>query len=231
MLIAGIIVIVIGAGLFWLSNKQKLTSQAMSKTKAVPIDQLQSNTQAEVQGTVEADHPLQTPFSKRDCVYYEYDVEKEVRRRNQQGQIETDWENVEGDKKRTSFKITDSTGEVAVNPDKATIEPEDLGEQRYRRGDRFDNDILGSIINAVSDSNVRVTERALLTGNNGYVFGFVDEGAHGLEFKKGSQDFLISHKTEEQVQKSTARSATAMKVFGIIGFVVGVVLIVMSFTG
>lgn len=231
MLAAGIIIIIIGGGFFWLSKKQQKTSAAMQQSKAVPINQLQTNTQAEVQGTVVAKNPLTTPFSNRPCVYYKYEVEKEVRRRDSEGHLETDWEQVEEDDKKIPFMIEDKTGQVLVNPEGATIEARNLGEQRFRRGERFSNDILRNIISSISDSNTRVTEEALLVGEPAYIFGHLAEGSDGLEFNKGDKNFLISHKSEEEVQKSTARSATFMKVLGIIGLIVGAVLAIMSFTG
>lgn len=233
MLGGGIIVIAVGALFFWLANKQKQTSEAMQKQKAVPTNQLQSNMQAEVQGNVVAQNPLKTPFSDRECVYYEFEVEKEVRRRGRGADgrptTETDWETVEQDKKMIPFFIEDSAGKVAVNPEGATIEPRDLGEQRFRRGERFGNDFLRNLLSSVSDANMRVSEKALFVSEPAYVFGHVTEGAQGLEFNKSGKKFLISHKSEEKVEKSTARTATTMKVLGIIGLIGGVILIVASF--
>lgn len=231
MLAAGIIIIIIGGGLFWLSKKQQKTSAAMQKSKPVPINQLQANAQAEVQGTVVAKNPLTTPFSNRECVYYKYEVEKEVRRRDSEGHLETDWEQVEEADKMIPFMIKDKTGQVMVDPEGAAIEARDLGEQRFRRGERFGSDILRNILSSISDSNTRVNEEALLVGEPAYIFGYLAEGPNGLEFKKNGKDFLISCKSEEEVQKSTARTATTMKILGIIGLVVGVILAIMSFTG
>ncbi|MFC1687557.1 GIDE domain-containing protein [Patescibacteria group bacterium] len=233
MFIGGIVVIVVGGLLLLFANKQKQTSDAMQKQKAVPTNQLQSNMQAEVQGNVVTQNPLKTPFSDRECVYYEFEVEKEVRRRGRgtdgRPTTETDWETVEQDKKMIPFFIEDSAGKVAVNPEGATIEPRDLGEQRFRRGERFGNDFLRNLLSSVSDANMRASEKALFTGESAYVFGHVTEGAQGLEFNKSGKEFLISHKSEEQVQKSTARTATTMKVLGFIGLLGGIILMVYSF--
>ncbi|MBU0598604.1 E3 ubiquitin ligase family protein [Patescibacteria group bacterium] len=229
MLIAGIVVGLLGLVFLWLSKKQKFTSLAMKQSKAVSVNTLQPNTQAEVQGNIVMDNPLRTPFSNRECAYYEYEVEKETRERNQQGQIETDWETVESDKKSAPFYIDDGTGKIMVNPDGATIEPRDLGEQRFRRGERFGNNILSNILSSVADFNTRVNEKALFTNEHAYVFGHVTEGSQGLVFQKGDKDFVISHKSEEEVEKSTARSAMGMKVLGVIGIVVGIGLIIYSF--
>jgi len=233
MLIVGIIIIAVGSLFLWLAKKQKQSSQAMQQQKAVPTNQLQAGALAEVQGTVVASSPLKTPFSNRDCVYYEFEVEKEVRRRgcdaNGRPTMETDWETVEQDEKKIPFFIKDSAGKVAVNPEGATIEPKDLGEQHFRRGERFNHDFLRNILSNISDTNTRVTEKALFVGEPAYVFGHVSEGAQGLEFSKQGKNFLISYKSEEQVEKSTARSATAMKIFGYIGLVVGIILAIYSF--
>jgi len=229
MLAGGIIIFLVGAGLFWLSKKQQKTSQTMARAKSVPIDQLQANTQAEIQGTITANQPLQTPFSKRDCVYYEYEVERETRKRDQEGRLHTEWETVSEDKRSVPFMVKDQTGSVAVNPEGATIETEDLGEQLIRRGDIYDNEFLRDVVNAFSETPMRVQEKALLANNPAYIFGYVTEGSEGLEFKNNGKDFVISHRSEEEVEKSTARSATTMKVLGIIGLVAGVILAIYSF--
>lgn len=160
-------------------------------------------------------------------------VEKEVRRRGRgtdgRPTMEIDWETVEQDSKQIPFMIKDQAGQVAVNPEGATIEPKDLGEQRFRRGERFDNNVLQNIMSSISDANTRVTEKALFVNEPAYVFGHVSEGAQGLEFSKGGKEFLISHKSEEQVEKSTTRTATVMKVLGYIGLIVGVIIAIYSF--
>ncbi len=229
MLIVGIITIGVGGLLFWLSKKQADTSQELKSSSVVPIRDLQAGTQAEIQGIVTAQNPLRTPFGQRDCVYYEYEVEKEVRERNAQGQMETDWETVEQDDQQMAFTIDDGTGQVAVKPDGATLEARDLGEQRFRRGDRFNNSLLQNIFSAIADVNTRVTEKALLAGEPAYVYGLVRQGSNGLEIAKGDKKMIISYRSEEEVEKSTARTATVMKVLGIIGLVGGVILVIYSF--
>lgn len=229
MIFAGIIVGVLGLLFLWLSKKQKATSQAMQQTKVVPISELKSNTQAEVQGTVVMENPMQTPFGNQACAYYEYEVEKEVRERNAEGQLETNWETAEQDKKMAPFYIEDGSGKIRVEPEGATIEPRDLGERRFRRGENFSNNILSNILSSVADHNTRVTEKALLVNESAYAFGWVSEGPQGLTLKKGDKDFMISHRSEAEVEKSTARTATGMKVLGIISIIAGIALIIYSF--
>lgn len=47
--------------------------------------------------------------------------------------------------------------------------------------------------------------------------------------KKGNNDFIISYRSEEEVEKSMAKKAMIFKVLGFIGIIGGVVLAVYSF--
>ncbi len=230
MLIVGIFAAGLGGLFLWLAKKQKATSTSMKQSSVSPIQKVQPDTQAEIYGKVVCQSPLQTPFSNQPCVYYEYEVEKEVWERDNDGRMETNWETVEEDKKQIPFYIDDGSGKIKINPDGATIEPRDLGEKRWQRGQRFNNSLLENIFSGLTNFNARVSERALMANENAYVFGYVTKTAEGYCMQKHDKKFLISYRTEEEVEKRTARSATIMKVLGIAGIILGIGLVIYSFT-
>jgi len=229
MLIAGIVLIVLGIIFWFLGKKKKSTSDEMTKTKSVPIGQLIAGAQQEAQGTVACAQPLQTPFTKQPCVYYSYEVEREVRTQNPQGQPATRWERVDSNASSIPFQITDASGSITVNPEHASIEGRDMGEQWIEQNNLASFGMLRITTASFMGGSLRAKEKALLVGGNAYVFGLVNQGSQGLEFQKGNESFVISYKTEEEVEKSTKRSAMLMKVFSVIGVVAGVALAVYSF--
>ena len=228
MLYAGIIVFLLGGLFIFLGQKKKKTQAEMSKTKSVPISQLQPNQQVEIQGTVVVGHPLQTPFSKRDCVYYEYKLERETQTKDSQGRSYLRWERVSENKNSMPFWLQDATGKVAVYPENAQVEAQPLGELFVRQGDILQNQFLKNAVNLLTGYNTRVSERALFTNSPAYVFGYVTQGQQGLTIQKGQKGFIISYKSEEEVEKGMARSSIIFKVLGILVIIGGVAMVIYS---
>lgn len=224
MIYVGIIILVIGIVLIIFAQKKKKTQTELSKTKSLPISQLQPNTKAEIQGTVSTSQPMQTPFSKRDCVYYAYEMEREVQTTDQQGRPQRRWETVSRDKKSIPFRVRDQTGQIAVYPERANIDAQPLGEQFVRPGDSMSNPILQSAVNLLTGYKTRINERALLANMSVYIFGYVIQTNQGLVIQKGEGDFIISYKSEEEMEKSMVRSANLMTIGGIIAIIAGIAL-------
>jgi hypothetical protein len=226
MLYVGIIVFLLGGLFIFLGQKKKKTQTEMSKTKSVSINQLQPNQQAEIQGTIVVSHPLQTPFSKRDCVYYEYKLERETQTKDSQGRSYIRWERVSENKNSMPFWLQDATGRVAVYPENAQVEAQPLGELFVQQGDILQNQFLKNVVNLLTGYNTKVSESALFTNSPAYVFGYVTQGQQGLAIQKGQGGFVISYKSEEQVEKSMARSAILLKVLGVLAIIGGIAFFV-----
>lgn len=229
MIYAGVIILIIGAVLFIFAGKRKKTQGEMAKTKSIPINQLREGQPAEIQGIVASSQPMKTPFSKKDCVYYEYELERETQVKDQQGRASLRWETLSQDRRNIPFWIQDKTGQVVVYPEKADIDGQPLGEQFVQAGETLSNPLFRNFVNAISGFRTKVNEEALLVGSLVYVFGNVVRTDQGLAIQKGPGEYIISYKSEEQVEKAMGRSATAMKVLGIIGVIGGIILTVYSF--
>jgi hypothetical protein len=226
MFIFGIIVVVLGGGLLYGGSRQKKTGSAMQQSKVIPINQAAEGSQIEIEGTTACASPLQTPYSKQNCVAYEYTIEREERTMNAQNIPTTHWEHVSSDKQSVPFVVQDASGSIAVNPDRASLDLQNYGEQLVRAGDATDNPIFKTVLNVMMNANTRVREKALVVGTHVYVFGNVEKNAAGLQIAKGTGDFVISYKTEAQIEKAKARSAMTMTIIGVIAIIGGVALVI-----
>lgn len=221
----------IGALFIYLSKRKKESQSRLAMTKKRPVNEIRAGEQVEVQGLARADHPLITPFSKQECVYYEYNLEKEVEERDKEGRISHNWENVKSGDEKIDFYLEDGTGQVKIINDKARIEARDLGERFIEPGESLDDSIIGKIFNFISDSRYRAEEKGLLSGMQVYICGQATQTNEGLAIQKGEGEFIISYRSEEEVEKSMGRSATLLKVLGYLGVVGGAILAVYSFFG
>ncbi len=226
MLIFGIVAFVIGGGLMFAGRRQKGLQESMQQGSVVPIKDAKVGATVELYGTVVAEQPLKTPFSQRDCVYYEYTLEREVQNRDSQGRMTSSWDRVASDQQVTPFVLRDSSGNIAIRPEGARIDSVKLGEQ-YVKSDTIPG-FLASFTQQLTGYTSRVHESALLTNANAYVMGTVVQDGNGLAVAKGSGKMLISHKTEAEVERSTKRSAALMNIFGIILGVGGIVLVIVG---
>lgn len=229
MIYLGILLLVIGGLMFFFSTRKKKTLQGMASTKSMPIKDVQPNTQVEIQGNITTNQPLLTPFSKRQCVYYSYDLERQVEKRDQQGNVTYNWETISRDEKRVPFIVQDDTGQIMVNPEKATIDSQSLGQQFVNTADIMNNPILSTISSLVNGARQqRVTEKALCTDGPAYIYGYAVQGPQGLFIQNGENKMLISYKSEEEMEKSMGRAVTSLKWGGIALGVLGLVLAVYS---
>ncbi len=225
MIYAGIVCLGLGALIVLIGQRKKKTQTAMMAAKAVPVSQVQPNTQVEVQGTVLCQQPLRTPNSQRECVYYEYKVEREEPQRDARGQTRAVWRTISNDSQRVPFYIQDQSGQIAVYPDQAKIDAQNFGQQ-----DMGTVNITGGLTIGMAGYRTRSSEQALVVNGPAYIYGYATEGPNGLVLRKGTGDFIISYKTEEQMEKSIGRSAMFMKISGIVLILVGIVLVALEFT-
>lgn len=85
-----------------------------------------------IRGKASAEKYLKSPFSKKDCVYYRYEIEtyravKSGKRTSYQ------WKYSGYGDDRILFTCTDSTGSILINPKKAEFHPK-LKKQFYQKG-------------------------------------------------------------------------------------------------
>lgn len=226
MLIFGIIAFVIGGVCVYVGRRQKGLQATLQQGSVVPVKNAQVGSTVELYGTVAAAQPLKTPFSQRDCVYYEYELEREVQNRDSQGRMVSTWDRVASDRQIVPFTLQDDSGTITVRPDGASMDPVKLGEQ-YVKNDAVPG-FLSAFTQQLTGYTSRVHEKALLTNAKAYVMGTVVQDGNGLAIAKGSGKMLISHKTEAEVESATKRNAVVMHILGIILGLGGIVLAIVG---
>lgn len=231
MMWVGIILVAFGGILVLMGRKQSGTRSRLATAKVVPVSQAQAGQIQEFQGVAVTGQALMTPYSKRACVYYRYEVERQTHVRDAQGRVSQRWEKVSNDEQSAPFWLRDASGQISVYPDGAQIEPQPLGEQLVSPGDLVNNRLLQTALNALTGFSTRVREWALLVDANVYVAGSVAAGQQGPIIQRGAGgDFIISYRSEEQYERQLGRSAVGMKVAAAVLAVIGVTLVIVSLT-
>jgi hypothetical protein len=139
-------VVLLGFGFRKLKNFQLISDTPRSKIRSMAMGLV------ELFGTITGSEFIKTPFSKIDCVFYEYRIEEYTRttKTDSDGKtkVEYEWRTVASGKRWIRFPIQDETGEVLIDPDKADINAP-LKRMYYQA--RSSAWKLGSIINALRD--------------------------------------------------------------------------------
>ncbi|HJX05284.1 MAG TPA: GIDE domain-containing protein [Candidatus Nanoarchaeia archaeon] len=113
-----IVAIIVGAlcyrlGFSLLKKKRIIQNTPTSKIRSLAMGKVEVN--GEVVPAKE--ELLKSPLSGKDCVYYHYTIEKQVKR----GKISS-WELLARGGNKTDFYIKDDTGKVLINPSGADIQ-------------------------------------------------------------------------------------------------------------
>ncbi|MDY0061473.1 MAG: E3 ubiquitin ligase family protein [Myxococcota bacterium] len=147
LIIVGIILIIVGAGLIWgrisaLNKAQQIKTaehrtvaelQEMSKEIAAELGRGSYNEIVEVRGRIECDRPLTSELTKTECVYYRMKVDQEYEETYQQWdesrkqhvmRTRRTTRNMASNNRSVPFDLRDESGAVEVLPDGADIEAE-----------------------------------------------------------------------------------------------------------
>ena len=188
---------------------------------------------------------LKSPFTEKDCVYYQFTVEEYV-----SGGKSSYWKLIKKDEKRSLFYLKDDTGMVLVDPTGATIEA--IRDFDYESG--HERDPPESVIRFLTANNIsyegffganktmRYREHIIVPNENLYVMGTADEnpfindseanqGLPNTIIKKGAQEkiFFISNKKEQDIIKEFDIRIVGAIVFGLLLTIFG--LLMMYFQG
>jgi hypothetical protein len=138
---------------------------------------------------------FRSPFAKKECVYYEYDIQEYHHSKNSSG-----WRTIKSGKEMSSFFVQDETGYVMVDPTNAQVDivdnnaeaaiaknsPAGIKQFVNSQGIKIETFFGGS-------RQLRYVEYLIEPGNNLYVMGtagdnpFVPEGTE----KQGFPDIMI----------------------------------------
>tara|TARA_B100001971_G_C18027506_1_gene450808 strand:- start:32 stop:751 length:720 start_codon:yes stop_codon:yes gene_type:complete len=131
----------------------------------------------EIQGRIESiDSPFTSPWTQQQCVYYEFLVEE--KRRSGGSNARATWHSIINDVQKQSFKVTDPSGSVEINPRKAEF---DLKSVAHERIGLLSGDASSELQTLLKDRDIETTnrisrelrcsEKVLTTGDTVYVFG------------------------------------------------------------
>ncbi len=124
VLIITIIFVIIGAvflifGFINLKKFQLIMDTPTSKIRSMAMGLVELNV------SISGGQFIKTPFSHTDCVYYNYRIEEYRRHTHTDSKGHTrvtySWDTVSTGERRTSFFVSDETGQVYVEPNKAEI--------------------------------------------------------------------------------------------------------------
>ena len=206
----------------------------------------------EVKGKAICDQPLTSELAGVQCVDYSmhvyrkweekyWDTDSEGRRvqKTRQG---TD--TVASNARSVPFQIEDSGGKIKINPEGANMirekvyskfepgEPKGSSIQIGRFSLNFGS--VSALAGGRRTLGYSYEEEAVPVGRELYVLGEAADSSGELRMQRPSQKenkFIISVKSEEELQRGIAGSMKALLVGSIIAGIAGVVLIVLSIAG
>jgi hypothetical protein len=201
----------------WGRSNQKKARRIVA-TRTTPIKDLRAGF-VEVKGRARAQRqPLESPLSRRPCVYYHLLIEQLVGPGKHH-----EWETMVEDEQDAGCLITDKSGSsVAVNLRAAELllEPDVHArsgllndappEFEALLNSRYHTSSQGWVFN----KSVRYTETVLDEGAEIYVLGTATRRDREIVIDKGKDLFIVSDQTEEQVASTYHGNKLAGFLFG-----------------
>ncbi len=184
----------------------------------------------ELKGTAECADPLVSFIAEKPCVWYSYTVEEHWRRvevrtvvengkRRTRTVVRSGWSTVAEGGRLTTFFLRDDTGEIAVHPQGADIEPMRVAsffstpsdDAYYAKGPQR------SIAN--STFKRRFTEEAVPIGTRIYLVGpsreCRDRVAAEIASGQDGEEFIISTRDEEAIRRTKGVKAWCFAILGL----------------
>ncbi len=243
MLIIGLVVIAVGAGLLVFGRRTQAKTNLMKSVVTLNVKDLPTllpGEMVEVKGTVRCETPLTSEYANKPCVWYSSKVvrEYEKRERDSDGDMQTTRtsETVSSNKLMTTFFVEDATGKVPVHLDGAEIDAPTILNRFENKDDKSSGPSISfagiSISAGDSDRTLgyRYVVEALEVDKPIYVLGaYREDGTVGAPtFGDKNRKFIVSYRSEEELQASWGKQAFWLGVSAIATLVLGAVLIVVG---
>lgn len=234
-----ILAVVIGLGLLYFGFSSFRTRRLIENTPTSKVRSLAMGF-VEVYGMVVpfGKQILLAPFSRKDCVYYRYVIERYETNRKGGGH----WVTVQQGSESVPFSLKDATGSVLVDPQGAHVDapqsvvlqsgfgvdpPKHVQGYLQKRGVSFEG-LLGI------NHKMRYREEALFPNQNVYIMGTagdnpgVAEGSgkkneDDIMIAKGHNFYYISPKSEKEVLNSFMWKIVLGLVLGSLLFLLGLI--------
>lgn len=189
----------------------------------------------ELKGTAEAPEPLGSYLAEEPCVYYTWDVSEHWSREVEETYTDSDgktrtrtttesgWKSVASGGEMIPFYLRDDTGVIAVNPDKAKVEPVTLVEVECSPGQDLYHGKGPPGAVSDSDERRRFVEQGVPVGASLYVVGQSRERedivAPEIAYDPKAPMFLISTRSEKAVESGIGWSSWGLTILA--GVVLG----------
>jgi hypothetical protein len=222
---------IVGAGLLWWRSRigRELGLMAATKTSgARDVAGMAPGSVVALKGKLVTDTPLKGEFSQRECVYYRALVEREVERaeRDSDGSRRTErgYETVSSSEEHAPCRLEDASGAVAVDFAGAKVEAIQ-SHQHYEPAGAIS--VVGVVLN-VSGTVLgqRYTEWIIPPAIPVYILATVLSGGAVGASPARANPFVISHKSEEERERSLGLTRLWTLVGAIACFAVAVALLI-----
>ena len=204
------------------------TSQADS------VAGLDPGTPVEVKGTLRCEEPLTSEMSGHECAYYRSEVVREyLERDHDDDDIGSDRrsETVASSELFAPFAVEDGTGIVGVRGEGAEVDAVEV-MNRFEKDPGRGITIGGVTVNLGGGERTlgyRYVESILRLDEPVYVLGAAHaDGQIGPPDEGDDHRFLISHRSEEQLEKKYRRDALWLGLIALFLFLFGAVFVVIG---
>jgi hypothetical protein len=258
MEILGIILLIVGAVLFFVQRDQKQKVFSIKSARPVKTTELTETASAvadeigggswrdyiKLWGEVQADQPLTSELKQQPCVHYVSKVTREyeemVTERNSEGNLERKQvrksEVISNNRQYIPFLLKDDVGTIEVNPDGADIETIQVLNEFRQEQPSGGQISFGPVTFNVGGGTgrtlgYRYTESILPVGRNILVVGAASDLTGTVVIEKptkGGKKYVISFKNEEALAATVAKNAQ-ISFFAMVGCgVLGAILLVVG---
>jgi len=232
LLILGAVFLLIAICCFIALRNARRRYRLMLATEASNVGALTEGP-CEIQGRIESiDSPFTSPWTQQQCVYYEFLVE-ELRGSGSRAT----WYSIINDVQKQSFKVTDPSGSVEIDPDEAEFEAEfDLKSVAHEQIGLLSGDASSELQTLLKDRDIETTnrisrelrcsEKVLTTGDTVYVFGEAKRVDEKLVICWGDMPLIVTDDGERKVEEGYSKSARGWMIATIILMVIALAFIV-----
>ena len=232
LLILGAVFLLIAICCFIALRNARRRYRLMLATEASNVGALTEGP-CEIQGRIESiDSAFTSPWTQQQCVYYEFLVEEKRKRKGGQNP-EFYWHSIINDVQKQSFKVTDPSGSVEIDPDEAKF---DLKSVAHEQIGLLSGDASSELQTLLKDRDIETTnrisrelrcsEKVLTTGDTVYVFGEAKRVDEKLVICWGDMPLIVTDDGERKVEEGYSKSARGWMIATIILMVITLAFIV-----
>ncbi len=231
------IVMWIAAGVLLYFRRRQLQKielmQQVQTSNATDVSALDPGTPVEVKGTLRCESPLTSEMAEKECAYYISQVIREYQEteRDASGDLETKRrsEVIASNEQFAPFVVEDDSGAVGVRGEDAEVDAyQVMNRFEHHRGGGTSISLGGFTVNLGGGDNTigyRYKESILPVDEPVYVLGAVQNDGEIGAPEEAEKRFLISYRSEEQLEKKFRRDALILTLIAAGLFLFGAIFV------